>query len=100
MLLALDPLRAKIADLGEARFKTSTDYMTMVGTPVYTAPEVLSGDNKYDERVDVYAAGVVLRCVHAGDDRPWPVSKSNFDIFAAVQRGERPWPTEQELKYG
>ena len=44
----------------------------------------------HDERVDVYAAGVVLRCVHAGDDRPWPGSYGNFDIFAAVQRGERP----------
>ena len=61
----------------------------VVGTADYLAPELIAAA-AHDERVDVYAAGVVLRCVHAGDDRPWPVSKSNFDIFAAVQRGERP----------
>ena len=39
--------RAKIADLGEARFKTGSDYMTIVGTPIYTAPEILSQSCTY-----------------------------------------------------
>ena len=61
----------------------------VVGTADYLAPELIAAA-AHDERVDVYAAGVVLRCVHAGDDRPWPAAYGNFDIFAAVQRGERP----------
>ena len=37
----------------------------VVGTADYLAPELIAAA-AHDERVDVYAAGVVLRCVHAG----------------------------------
>ncbi len=46
------PLVAKLADLGEARFKKSEGSMTSVGTPFYSSPEILLGDDSYDEKVD------------------------------------------------
>ena len=52
----------KIADLGLSTFraKTSNRQMTMnVGTPVYTAPEVLASDT-YTETCDVYSFGAVM----------------------------------------
>lgn len=40
----------KLADFGEARAKDMSNTMTMVGTPLYLAPEVVRGD-RYDEKV-------------------------------------------------
>lgn len=93
-----DDVRAVLASLRLETAKTSKRQAypaadeverTVVGTADYLAPELIAAA-PYDERVDVYAAGVVLRCVHAGDDRPWPATYGNFEVFAAVQRGERP----------
>ena len=53
---------AKIADLGLSTFraKSNNRQMTMnVGTPVYTAPEVLASDD-YTETCDVYSFGVLM----------------------------------------
>ncbi len=50
----------KIADFGLSQFLNSTDYLfTRCGTPGYVAPEILA-DEKYDEKVDVFSAGVIL----------------------------------------
>lgn len=46
-------------DFGMSRFKDATATMTQCGTPIYCAPEILSGEH-YAEEVDVYAFGVVL----------------------------------------
>ena len=53
LLTGGDPLVAKLADLGEARFKTADEGMTAVGTPMYSAPEILMFSESYDESVDV-----------------------------------------------
>lgn len=92
-----DDVRAVLASLRLETAKTSKRQAyaadeverTVVGTADYLAPELIAAA-PYDERVDVYAAGVVLRCVFAGDDRPWPATHGNFEVFEAVQRGERP----------
>ncbi len=50
----------KIADFGLSQFLSSNDYLfTRCGTPGYVAPEILA-DEKYDEKVDVFSAGVIL----------------------------------------
>ena len=50
----------KIADFGLAAFVNSNEFLfKRCGTPGYVAPEVLE-DLKYDQKVDVFSAGVIL----------------------------------------
>ncbi|OHT13599.1 TKL family protein kinase [Tritrichomonas foetus] len=53
---------AKICDFGFSRFKNSDDdAMTQnIGTPHWMAPELLGGSTNYNEKIDVYAYGIVL----------------------------------------
>ena len=54
-------LRAKLCDLGLARFQQTGGQMTMSqGTPLYIAPELILGDGHYDSSVDIYAFGITL----------------------------------------
>jgi serine/threonine protein kinase len=59
--------RVKLLDFGLARVAGSqiTGSGLIVGTPAYVAPEQASGD-KVDERVDVYALGLVMYRVFTG----------------------------------
>jgi serine/threonine protein kinase len=59
--------RVKLLDFGLARVAGSniTGSGLIVGTPAYVAPEQASGD-KVDERVDVYALGLVMYRVLTG----------------------------------
>jgi serine/threonine protein kinase len=59
----------KISDFGTARETdisntiTMTQSMTMtssIGTPLYMAPEVLSGQSHYSMKADIYSYGIVL----------------------------------------
>ena len=81
-------LRAKIADLGEARFKTASDDMTSVGTPIYAAPEILSDAESYDVHVDTYSFGVMLNEMFARV-RPYSVG-AKFKPVRVVNSRERP----------
>lgn len=53
---------AKICDFGFSRSYSSEDQLMTgnVGTPHWMAPEMLEGKNQYDEKIDVYAYGIVL----------------------------------------
>ncbi len=59
-----DCVKAKIADFGLARMRTSQTRLTMdntvLGTPDYMSPEQARGDESIDHRTDLYSAGVVL----------------------------------------
>ncbi|CAD8075600.1 unnamed protein product [Paramecium sonneborni] len=51
----------KIADFGLSCFKQQIPYYNpRCGTPGYTAPEVFSQQCTYDEKVDIYSAGIIL----------------------------------------
>ena len=57
--------RVKLSDFGISKlispeFQTGTSYTSGVGTLPYMAPELLKNNGKYNEKVDVYAFGVVL----------------------------------------
>ncbi|OHT05223.1 TKL family protein kinase [Tritrichomonas foetus] len=52
---------AKICDFGFSRQTNKDQLMTQnVGTPHWMAPELLGGSISYDEKIDVYAYGIVL----------------------------------------
>lgn len=50
----------KIADFGLATVVSQNEYLfRRCGTPGYVAPEILA-DERYDQKVDVFSAGVIL----------------------------------------
>ena len=63
--------------------KTLTPERTLVGTPVYAAPERLRGDERRDPRTDVYSVGVLLFEMIAGR-RP-------FDAPTFRELAEKVW---------
>ena len=50
----------KICDFGYSKHEMNSSAKTGVGTPVYMAPEVILGDNKYDAKV-----GAPKRCIQS-----------------------------------
>lgn len=51
----------KICDFGYSKHELNSSAKTGVGTPVYMAPEVILGDNKYDaKKADIWSCGVIL----------------------------------------
>lgn len=49
----------KLADFGFAVASDSFDLSTQLGTPVYMAPEIVTGQ-KYGKPVDIWAIGVIV----------------------------------------
>lgn len=65
--ILLDPdAKPKIGDFGLARPAGMTETGVIYGTPGYTAPEVLESPESVDERADVFAVGVMLYELLAG----------------------------------
>jgi len=61
----------KIADFGLAAFTNANEFLfRRCGTPGYVAPEILD-DCKYDQKVDVFSAGVILYILLTGRS-PFP----------------------------
>ncbi|KAH0464637.1 hypothetical protein IEQ34_007423 [Dendrobium chrysotoxum] len=79
--------RLLLADFGCAAVfeKGARTLKGKVGTPAYAAPEVLAGQN-YDEKVDVWSAGVVLYLM-LGWTLPFN-GESVEEIVAAVKKGD------------
>ncbi|CAD8043014.1 unnamed protein product [Paramecium primaurelia] len=55
----------KIADFGLASYTESELIIKRCGTPGYVAPEILN-DQKYNEKVDVFSAGIILYILLTG----------------------------------
>mmetsp|Transcript_7869 Transcript_7869/g.33103 ORF Transcript_7869/g.33103 Transcript_7869/m.33103 type:complete len:407 (+) Transcript_7869:216-1436(+) len=73
----------KVADFGASTIKAATTQtMTVVGTPAYMAPEVLS-KSKYSEKADVYSFGVILVELYTGR-RPY-TGPAYEDIHNQIQ---------------
>lgn len=82
--------RIKLGDFGSADWlgeeRTTSG---IVGTPYYVAPEVLMGRD-YNEKVDVWSAGVILYVMLSGA-LPF-YGESAAEIFEAVLRGNLRFP--------
>ena len=84
--------RLKLADFGSAEWfgEGRRSMSGVVGTPYYVAPEVLLG-REYNEKIDVWSAGVILYIMLAGF--PPFYGDSAAEIFEAVMRGNLRFPT-------
>ncbi|XAR57424.1 Non-specific serine/threonine protein kinase [Bertholletia excelsa] len=83
--------RLKLADFGSADcFKEGELMSGIVGTPYYVAPEVLAGRD-YNEKVDIWSAGVILYIMLAGI--PPFYGESAAEIFEAVLRANLRFPS-------
>jgi serine/threonine protein kinase len=83
--------RAKIADLGIARLEGSaraTIPGSLVGTPLYMAPEQILGED-VDARSDVYAAAFVLYEMIAGES-VYPVKGISELLYAKTHKDPAP----------
>jgi hypothetical protein len=58
-ILLADDLSPKVCDFGVSRTKTLTATMSQIGTPQWSAPEVLKGE-RYSERADVFSFAVCM----------------------------------------
>lgn len=58
-LLVAEDWTVKVGDFGLTRFISEKKIMTQVGTPMWMAPEIISG-KQYTEKADVYAFGIIL----------------------------------------
>ncbi|KAI3819020.1 hypothetical protein L1987_12842 [Smallanthus sonchifolius] len=84
--------KLKLADFGSAEWFAMNERGTMigvVGTPYYVAPEILSG-REYNEKVDVWSAGVILYIMLAG--APPFYGETPAETFEAVLRGNLRFP--------
>jgi serine/threonine-protein kinase len=83
--------KVKILDFGLGKLDgsqvTLTAKGTIAGTAQYISPEQL-GSEPLDVRVDIYAAGVVLFEMLAGDI-PF-AGKTRLELFEQISRGEHP----------
>ncbi|MDD9944452.1 MAG: protein kinase [Myxococcales bacterium] len=88
---------SKILDFGIARLMepSATELQTrsdhVVGTPVYMAPERLAGERVLDARVDVYAIGVILYEMLAGEP---PFRAANYPELVLRITTETPRPLD------
>ena len=86
---------AKISDFGTSRaFNAGTD-MTVVGTPLFMAGEVMRAED-YDETVDVYSFGMILVNVAVRDQGLAPYISSRWQ--AAFQAQKAPDPNSIEYR--
>lgn len=81
----------KLADFGSATWLGDDGLIDgVVGTPYYVAPEVLMG-REYNEKADIWSAGVILYIMLAGI--PPFYGESATEIFETVLRGNLRFPT-------
>ncbi|EGZ11238.1 hypothetical protein PHYSODRAFT_337967 [Phytophthora sojae] len=64
-ILLTQKLEAKLIDFGVSRNRQEHSMTAGVGTPYWTAPEILEG-KRYMEQVDIYSFGVVLSELDTG----------------------------------
>ncbi|KAL7148051.1 hypothetical protein ABFS83_06G151300 [Erythranthe nasuta] len=83
--------KLKLADFGSAEMFGVSEMSGVVGTPYYVAPEVLT-ERSYNEKVDVWSAGVILYIMLAGV--PPFFGDGPAETFEAVLRGNLRFPTK------
>jgi len=79
--------QAKIGDLGLACQLNREHMSSVLGTPEFMAPELY--DEQYDEKVDIYAFGMVVIEI-VTKDYPYSECQNQAQIFKKVSNGVKP----------
>lgn len=81
----------KICDFGFARALSNTTLVltSIKGTPLYMAPELVQ-EQPYDEKVDIWALGVILYELYYG--RPPYFTNSIYKLVQMIVNSPIPWP--------
>ena len=79
--------QAKIGDLGLAAVKRREHLSSVLGTPEFMAPELY--DEKYNEKVDIYAFGMVLLEI-VTKEYPYSECTNQAQIYKKVSSGIKP----------
>ena len=76
----------KIADFGFAAPWSACDpkLKDRCGTPLFVAPEILPNDCEYDNKVDVWSAGVILHMILGGHPPFW--GKNLADLLNSISK--------------
>lgn len=77
----------KLADFGLARMMNGTSNFSMVGTPYYLAPEVISGD--YNTKCDIWSLGIVVYFALTGK-KPFEATDRD-ELFEKIIDDEIMW---------
>lgn len=93
-LLIAEDGRLKITDFGISKDIRHEAAQTICGTPMYVSPELLNG-KEYDQKTDIWSAGVVLYSLACGFQpfRPGDEDKGNREMFDQIMNGYYKYPS-------
>ena len=84
----------KIADFGLSKIMDENTMMqTACGTPIYVAPEVLSGE-AYEKEVDMWSIGVITYILLCGFPPFFDDGSNMAELFEQIMNGEFDYPEE------
>ena len=92
-------INVKLSDFSSSRFfypnNKKYSYTTIVGTPIYSAPEILK-EEKYNQNVDIYSLAItMLEIMIWNNVFPTNEFKFTWDIVDYISSGKRPTTIEQ-----
>mmetsp|Transcript_24109 Transcript_24109/g.41198 ORF Transcript_24109/g.41198 Transcript_24109/m.41198 type:complete len:289 (-) Transcript_24109:145-1011(-) len=89
-----DLIDVKIADFGLSKIMGENTMMqTACGTPIYVAPEVLSGE-AYEKEVDMWSIGVITYILLCGFPPFFDDGSNMGELFEQIMAGEYDYPEE------
>lgn len=99
LVVSLSPMTVKIGDFGVSKQVNGTDLRTMVGTPNYTAPEVLgyisSETSSYTNAVDIWSLGCLIHAIIT-KETPFTDTRQLLNYVG----GQAPFPEMRMLDNG
>lgn len=71
-------------------FKQNEKNSTLIGTPMFLAPEIIKEEGNYDLKVDVYSYSMILYSLLTDKSMLYEDIKTTYQLYNKVIDGERP----------